>query len=304
LDNGSQLNMAIPEAAAWAEAELCRVIEEYKIDLFRLDYNLHQHNLQNRYRGANGEENAFLRYYRNTLAMYERLRRKYPDVVFENCAGGGGRTDVAFVRNFTHTWVSDHNTAPRSFSITNGMTMALPPELVDRLVSGMGCHTMAALSWQVRNTIFGRPTTNDYNAVGSEMNPEQLKIVKHTFDIYKKHVRPYIDESMIFHHTPELVGDSTAPDAIVEQPRGTGILERASEDGCHGVIGVFNLADATYATVHTVYPRGIDPSRSYAVTFDNLGAVVEMTGAEMMQKGIRVTLSGSLSSELIIYEVI
>jgi len=67
---------------------------------------------------------------------------------------------------------------------------------------------------------------------------------------------------------------------------------------------VFNLADATYATVHTVYPRGIDPSRSYAVTFDNLGAVVEMTGAEMMQKGIRVTLSGSLSSELIIYEVI
>ena len=301
-DNGSQLNMAIPEAAAWAEAELCRVIEEYKIDLFRLDYNLHQHNLQNRYRGANGEENAFLRYYRNTLAMYERLRRKYPDVVFENCAGGGGRTDVAFVRNFTHTWVSDHNVAPRSFSITNGMTMALPPELVDRLASGMGCHTAAALSWQIRNTIFGRPTTNDYNAVGSEMNTEQLKTVKHTFDIYKNHVRPYIDKSLIFHHTPELVGDPTAPDATVEQPRGTGILERASEDGCHGVIGVFNLADATDTTVHTVYPRGIDPSRSYAVTFDNCGATVELSGAEMMQRGLRATLSGSLSSELIVYE--
>ena len=56
------------------------------------------------------------------------------------------------------------------------------------------------------------------------------------------------------------------------------------------------------ATVHTVYPRGIDPSRSYAVTFDNLGAVVEMTGADMMQRGLRVAISGSLSSELIIYE--
>jgi hypothetical protein len=181
------------------------------------------------------------------------------------------------------------------------MTMALPPELVDRLASGMGCHTMAALSWQIRNTIFGRPTTNDYNAVGSEMNPAQLEIVKHTLDIYKKHVRPYIDESVIFHHTPELVGDPTAPDAIVEQPRGTGILERASEDGCHGVIGIFHLADATDATVHTVYPRGIDPSRSYEVTLDNCGASVEMSGLEMMQRGIRITLSGSLSSELLIY---
>ena len=81
-------------------------------------------------------------------------------------------------------------------------------------------------------------------------------------------------------------------------------FRRASKDGCHGVIGVFNLADATDATVHTVYPRGIDPSRSYAVTFNNCGATVELSGAEMMLKGIRVTLSGSLSSELIIYEVI
>ena len=93
-------------------------------------------------------------------------------------------------------------------------------------------------------------------------------------------------------------------DAPVYPLRGTGILERASEDGCHGVIGVFNLADATDATVHTVYPRGIDPSRSYAVTFDNCGATVELSGAEMMQRGLRVALSGSLSSELIIYEVI
>jgi alpha-galactosidase len=278
------------------------VIEEYKIDLFRLDYNLGKHDLQNRYRGANGEENAFLRYYRNTLAMYGRLRRKYPDIVFENCAGGGGRTDVAFVRNFSHTWVSDHNVAPRSFSITNGMTMALPPELVDRLASGMGCHTMAALSWQIRNTIFGRPTTNDYNAVGSEMNPAQLEIVKHTLDIYKKHVRPYIDESVIFHHTPELVGDPTSSGAIVDQPRGTGILERASEDARHGVIGVFSLADTGRGAVEVVYPKGIDPSLSYTVTLDNSGASYTVSGSDLMQNGIRVTLPTALSSELIIYE--
>lgn len=297
----TQLNMAIPEAAAWAEAELSRAIEEYKIDLFRLDYNVTGADIQVRYEGENGTENGFVRYYQNTNAMYERLRRKYPDVVFENCAGGGGRTDVAFVSNFTHTWVSDHNTAPRSFAITNGMTMALPPEMADRLVSGMGCHTAASLAWQVRNTIFGRPTTNDFNAVGSEFNPEQIALVKHTFDIYKKHIRPYIDESLIFHHTPELVGDPTAPYAIAEEPRGTGVLERASEDGRHGVIGVFNLADTPEA-VHIIYPKGIDASLIYSVTFDNTDATVTLSGAEMLLHGIRVNLPIALTSELIIYE--
>ncbi|MBO5269682.1 MAG: alpha-galactosidase, partial [Clostridia bacterium] len=54
----SQLNMAIPEAAAFAERELSRVIEEYRIDIFRLDYNLDNRQLQNRYYGENGVENA------------------------------------------------------------------------------------------------------------------------------------------------------------------------------------------------------------------------------------------------------
>ena len=300
----SQLNMAIPEAAAWAESELSRVIEEYKIDLFRLDYNLDNQQLQSRYIGENGVENAYVKYYQNTNAMYERLRRKYPDVVFENCAGGGGRTDLSFVSNFTHTWVTDHNVAPRSFAITNGMTMALPPETVDRLASGMGCHAVGSLEFHVRNTIFGRPTTNDYNAVGSEMNPMQIETVKHTLDIYKKHIRPYIDESVIFHHTPELVGDPTSGGAIVDQPRGTGILERASEDGRHGVIGIFSLADTGRGTAETVYPKGIDPSLSYTVTLDNSGASYTVTGAEMMQNGIRVTLPTALSSELVIYEAL
>ena len=299
----SQLNMALPEAAAWAEAELSRVIEEYKIDIFRLDYNLGNLQLQNRFYGENGLENAYVRYCKNVNDMYERLRRKYPDVIFENCAGGGGRTDLAFVANFTHTWVSDCNFAPRSFAITNGMTMALPPEVVDRLASGMGCHSVGSLAFHSRNTIFGRPTTNDYNAVGSEMNPMQIEIVRHTLDIYKKHIRPYIDESVIFHHTPELVNDPTAKGTITDQPRGTGVLERASEDCRHGVVGIFNLAD-TGATVTTVYPKGVDPALTYNVTLDNCGSTIRMSGAELQNVGIRVSLPAPITSELVIYEAV
>ncbi len=163
-------------------------------------------------------ENAYLRYYKNAIAMFGRLKKKYTDVIFENCTGGGARTDIGFVKNFTHSWVSGWQVPPPPLAITNGMTMVLPPEIVDRHVSGMNCHTKSSLDFQMRNAIFGRPSTNDYNCLGSEMNSDQLGFVKHTFDIYKEHVRPYIDESLMFHHTPELVSGINGAGGITEYP--------------------------------------------------------------------------------------
>lgn len=296
------LDMSNPEAAAWVEAEIERMINEYELDLFRLDFN-GSYRLMLCSSEKNGlPENTYLRYYKNISAMFKRLKEKFPNVIFENCAAGGGRTDIGFVKNFTHTWVSDCNVAPRSFAITNGMTMALPPEYVDRLVSGMKCHTRGSLDFQVRNTIFGRPTCNDFNAVGSEMNTEQTMFVKHTFDIYKKYIRPYIDESRIYHHTPELISEPNGSNCVVDEPQGVGIIERSSGDGKYGVIGIFKLANADEDEVVYVYPKGIDVSLNYKVTFDNSGASADISGFSLKNDGIRVNLNGSVVSELIIYD--
>ena len=68
--------------------------------------------------------------------MYDRIRKRFPDLILENCAGGGGRTDIGMIRRFSHTWVTDWQLAPRSFTVTNGMIIDLPPEYVDRLIDG------------------------------------------------------------------------------------------------------------------------------------------------------------------------
>lgn len=296
------LNMADPLVAAWAESELTRIIEEYKIDLFRLDYNVSLEELLYPIHRGHGPENSFMRYYQNVNAMYRRLHEKFPQIIFENCASGGGRTDVTFVSHFTHTWVSDWNVAPRSFAVLNGMTMALPPELVDRLVSGMNCHTRASLPFQARIAIMGRPTTNDYHSLGMQENPHQFAIVRHAFEIYNTHIRPYIDDSRIYHHTPEISSARGGGSGIVDQPQGTGILERASSDGKHSVIAVFNLAHSGPETMHTIYPKGIDASLSYRVTMDNTGECMILSGAMIKQQGLRISLPGPLTSELILLE--
>ncbi len=296
------LDMTNPEVVEWAENELSRVIEEYQLDLFRIDFNMRL-NFTLYYNDKNGvSESSHLRYYKNVIAMLNRLKKKYPDVVFENCASGGERTDLAFVKNFTHSWVSDWQIPPRSFTITNGMTMVLPPETVDRLVSGMNSHTKGSLDFQARNTIFGRPTSNDYNCMGSISNPDQLAFVKHTFDIYKKHIRPFIDQGLIYHHTPDIVSGHYGANGTMEQPQGIGILERGTEDSRHGVIGIFKLADSKTDDFITVYPKGIDPSLTYMITLDNLNTTAIMSGMDIYQNGIKVKVSPSLASELIIYE--
>lgn len=288
---GKQLDMTNPEVLAWVENAIIRLIEEEKLDMFRLDYN----NRVNEWFTRNKRgESGMLRHCGAVYAMYERLRRRFPDVIFENCAAGGARTDIGMVHNFTHTWVSDWNTAPRSVAITNGMTMCLPPENVDRLISGMFCHTRGSLDLQVRHALFGRPSTNSYNCLGSVQNPIQIAFVRHSFDLYKSFVRPMAGKDLMFHHTPEVNGT---------QPKGVCVLERAAADASRSMIGIFHLCMAGERT-HTVFPRGLDAGKQYRVTFDNSSNTVRISGYDLIRNGLRVRLDGALQSELILIEAI
>lgn len=288
------LDLTNEKALAFVEAEITRVIKEYQVDLFRLDHNTHAAAWFTK-TVQNGKPACGLtRQVQAVEELYRRLRLRFPDVVFENCAAGGGRTDIGMVQNFTHTWVSDWNVAPRSVAVTNGMTMVLPPEYVDRLASGMFCHARGALDLQVRHTLFGRPTTNDYNPVGSEPNPVQMAFVKHTFDIYKNFIRPFAGKDLIFHHTPEVAG---------VLPRGVCVLERAAEDMTRAVIGIFHLTGAG-AQETRVFPRGTDPEKTYRVTFDNSGKTAHVSGYTLQNEGIRVAMDGALQSELLLLEAL
>ncbi len=295
-DAGStMIDMSDPEALAWVESEICRVIEQYKIDMFRQDFNICGGEINNKINQSGIDECGTLRYYDAAIKMYERIREKYPDVIFENCAGGGGRTDIGFMRNYDHTWVSDWAFVPRNYAILNGMTMVLPPECVDRQASAGAPDKYGSLSFQIRTTLFGRPSTSVHNIPGSKFNPDQMEFIKHSYNLYQNFIRKYMaDDGKIYHHIPECYG---------EQPRGLGVIERTSKDGKKGVIGVFHLVDCNNE-YDIIYPKGLDMSKKYEVTFDNNGAKIELSGFDMFNNGIRVRVPGSLNSELIIYNAI
>jgi alpha-galactosidase len=290
---GGLIDLTKPEVAEWLEAQIARVVETHELDFFRLDHNTHPGpGIRVEHDGF--VENGYWRYYQTLYGIYGRLRARFPNVIFENCAGGGGRTDLGMVRNFSHTWVTDWQIAPRSFSITNGMTMALPPEYVDRLIGGQSGHTAADFDFQARLLLFVRPTFGFLHPLGSAWNPDMFARARHWAGLYRDFVRPFMASGRIYHHTPEVDG---------LDPQGWGVLELASADRTRGVCGLFQLS----APTQPEYPlrlRGLDTAKRYRVTWDSSGQTCELDGLVLTTQGITVRLESALTSELLLFEAV
>jgi alpha-galactosidase len=291
---GDLLDLSNPAAAAWMEAEISRVFTENQVEFYKLDHNTTMTAHAQREHEGFIESTAW-RHNEALYAIYERLRARFPNVIFQNCAGGGGRTDLGMMRFFNDTLYSDWQTAPRSFSILNGQSMALPPEYLNMLLGeGIRGHQAADIDFQARLIIFTHPLVAFLNPVPSKPNPVQMARARHAIDIYKTFVRPYLRDGRIFHHTPEFDG----PEA-----QGWGVLELASQDRLHAMAGVFQLASPTQ-TEYTLRFRGLDASRRYRVTFDNDESACEIDGFVLTKQGIVVRVENALTSELLLCEAI
>lgn len=290
--NRKFLDMSNPQVSKWAEDELSRIIEEYELDLLRVDHNVdYTEYFGMRDTGYGVPECVCIKHNQAVYRMYENLKKRFPNVIFENCAGGGGRTDLGMMKSFNHTWVSDWQKMPRSAMITNGMTMALPPERVDRLFAGMGCHTLGSFDSHLRNTMLGHISLNVISPADAEINQKQMAFVRHSTDIYKSFIRPFLAEAKVYHHTPDLTDADFS------------VLEIASADKNKGAITVITLCSAKEKTV-TVKPKGVDTSKQYKVTLDNDGESFISSGKELKSNGIVVEIEASLSSELVMYETV
>jgi alpha-galactosidase len=290
--DAGDMDLTNPAALAYVEQALVNTIERYQLDLFRLDYNAMQFEGGQTLR-AGRAENSLWRYHENIYGLYERIAARYPNLLMENCSGGGGRTDLGMLSRFHYTWVSDWQNAPRSLRIVNGMSMALPPECVDRNTGvAQDSHTRADLDFQLRACLFGHLTLTGFYPNADDRNPDQLERVRHHVALYKDFIRPFLSSCRVYHHTPVLK---------TREPHGWAVLEQVAEDQSRAVVGVFRLAGPADDT-YLLRMRGVAADRRYKVTFGNSGKTFEMAGAALLYDGLPIRLARPLTSELLVLE--
>ena len=126
----------------------------------------------------------------------------------------------------------------------------------------------------------------------TQSNDAQLDRVRYYVDLFKRFVRPIIDQVRVFHHTPfqshQEAGNWMA-------------LEYATPDGQRGYAGIWRLLGEGMDEFH-FFPRGLRRDRSYRVTFGNTGEMVTLPGDRLVNDGLRLTVAGRLTSELLLFE--
>ena len=293
IAGGRQLDFANPEVAAWAEAEIVRLITKYDLDMFRLDYNTSVEEGGNRTRDG-FLENTQWRHVEALYGMFDRVRQRFPRVILQNCAGGGGRLDLGILRRFHNTELSDWMRGPRGLKILNGMTWILPPEILLRTFgTEVGDHASDGdLDQQLRTVMMCRPIFRGLSPSLGEFNPLAQKMIRDSVDLFKSTIRPIMVGSRVYHHTPLLPMLEASPWIV---------LEYASPDSRRAVAALFRASGAGDSTYMFV-PRGLDAGRNYRVTFGNNGQMVEVSGLRLMEAGLRVRIERPMGSELLIFE--
>jgi hypothetical protein len=166
------------------------------------------------------------------------------------------------------------------------MTMALPPEFIDRhLGMGQSDHRTGSLDFQVNLALFGRPTVSWLSPRPVTTSPVVRDRIVRMLDTYRTHLQSRGQATRIHHHTPVEDGD-------------WGVLERASLDGEVSIVGAFRLARTDDADLRAVRPRGVDPARSYTVEIDGRAAGTPVSGHTLATEGIVFRLDGALTSSV------
>lgn len=86
--------------------------------------------------------------HRYILGVYDMMRRitsAFPDVLFESCAGGGGRFDLGMMCYMPQAWCSDDTDAWMRCKIQHSTSLVFPP-------STMGAHVSAVPNHQTGRT--------------------------------------------------------------------------------------------------------------------------------------------------------
>ncbi len=287
------LDLTKPEVAAYVEGHIIRLIERYKLDMFRLDFNL---SAREGGFNANGGrlENTLWRHGEVIHGIFDRVRQRFPNVQLENCSSGGGRTDLGMMSRFSTTWISDWMRMPRTVRILNGMSLALPPECVNRLFGVcMNGSSRGNPETQVQAIVLAHPAISGITPALAEANPELLELVRKYVRIYKDFIRPFHRQARVYHHTPVIAG---APDGM-----GWCALEYVAADRSRAVAGVFRLVNADTDT-YLLRFRGLDPARQYQVTSEPGGLVSVADGAALLNEGLTIRLDTPLTSRLLLCE--
>ncbi len=196
----------------------------------------------------------FHRYILGVYDLYDRLTAAFPGILFESCAGGGGRFDPGLLAFAPQAWTSDDTDAVERLKIQWGSSFCYP-------LSSMGAHVSAVPNHQVGRItpLATRAAVAFFGVLGYELDATALSAeeraeVAGQVAFYKKHRQLFQRGRFIRLRSPfEGDGNETAWMTV-------------SGDSRQAIVGHYRILNRMAPGPGRLRLRGLDPRASYQVS--------------------------------------
>ena len=175
------LDMSRKEAVDYIFERMCAVLDGMEIEYVKWDMNRYITEAGTR-AGAQG---AFFHNY--MLGVYDLLSRitsRYPHILLETCAGGGGRFDLGMLYYSPQIWTSDNTDPYNRTAIQLGTSLAYPNSCIaSHITQNVGSGLNADLAFRYATAVFG---TYGYELHPDELTKEERAQLKRYAETYRE----------------------------------------------------------------------------------------------------------------------
>ena len=163
------LDLSRAEVVDHLTESLTRLLRENPIDYIKWDMNRNISDVYSRGYAPERQGEILHRYMLGLYTLLERITTAFPDVLFEGCAGGGGRFDAGMMAYFPQIWCSDDTDAVERLTIQHGTSFGYP-------ISAVGAHVSACPNHQTGRTVplWTRAIVAMNGTFGYELDPGKL----------------------------------------------------------------------------------------------------------------------------------
>ena len=127
------LDFSRPEVRDYAYECVASVLRSANIAYVKWDMNRQLSDLGSSYLPKERQQELFHRYVLGVYELQERLVTEFPDLLLENCSGGGARFDPGMLYYSPQIWCSDNTDAVERLMIQEGSALIYP-------LAGIGGH--------------------------------------------------------------------------------------------------------------------------------------------------------------------
>ncbi|HEY5753501.1 MAG TPA: alpha-galactosidase [Chthoniobacterales bacterium] len=126
--------------------QMATILRTVPISYVKWDMNRHMTEVGSAVTSAEGQQETVHRYILGLYDFMEKLTSEFPHILFEGCAGGGGRFDPGILYYMPQIWTSDNTDAISRLRIQYGTSVVYPWSTISAHVSVVPNHQVGRVT--------------------------------------------------------------------------------------------------------------------------------------------------------------